>query len=135
MLFVPNSPHNRMLVHEIRSSKPLYYSRPIGYVAPLTRGAAGKAILAFLSDKQSRQACEALDEPKRRKLRLELERIRKERHCVASGEMIEGALSIAAPIFGHDAVVLGAVGIVGPELRNSAPVREKLIPELMNAVQ
>ncbi|MFM0514151.1 IclR family transcriptional regulator [Paraburkholderia sp. RL17-373-BIF-A] len=131
MLFVPNSSKERILVHESRSSQPLHYSRPSGYVAPLTKGAAGKVILAFLSDAQLEDALASISEQERkRKLRMELERVRKERICIASGEVIQGAVSVAAPIFGHDAVVMGAVAIVGPELRMNANAREMLLPVL-----
>jgi DNA-binding IclR family transcriptional regulator len=135
MLFVPNSSKERILVHESRSSQPLHYSRPSGYVAPLTKGAAGKVILAFLSDAQLEEALDSLSDQERKKLRMELERVRKERVCIASGEVIQGAVSIAAPIFGHDAVVMGAVAVVGPELRMNANAREMLLPILTDTVK
>lgn len=135
MLFVPNSSQERILVLECRSSQPLSYSRPTGYVAPLIRGAAGKVILAFLPDAQLQKSLEAVPAPDLRKLRLELERIRRERLCVASGEMIPGAISVAVPIFGHDSIVIGAVAVVGPELRMHANERQRLVPALMEAVK
>lgn len=135
MLFVPNSPHGRLLVHEIRSSKPLYYSRPIGYVAPLTVGAAGKVMLAFAAEDEIRRACDDLPEAARRKLQTDIERIRKDRYFAATGEVLSGALSIAAPIFGHDAKILGAVAVVGPEMRMNGAVRERLLPQLIQASQ
>lgn len=135
MLFVPNPPHGRMLVHEIRSSKPLYYSRPIGYVAPLTRGAAGKVMLAFASDEEVRRACETLPENERRKVHSDIQRIRKDRYFAATGEVLTGALSIAAPLFGHGEEVLGAVSVVGPENRMNGATRERLLPELIKATQ
>src|SRR5881392_1778422 len=88
MLFVPNPPHGRMLVNEIRSSKPLYYSRPIGYVAPLTSGAAGKVILAFQPDSEVRDACAQLPDNERRKLQADIERIRKDHYFAATGEVL-----------------------------------------------
>lgn len=135
MLFVPNAPHGRMLVHEIRSSKPLKYSRPIGYIAPLTRGAAGKVMLAFGSDAELRQASKELNENERRKLQTDIQHIRKDHYFVASGEVLTGAVSIAAPLFGHDVEVLGAVAVVGPEARMSSTVRERLLPQLLQATQ
>lgn len=135
MLFVPQPPHGRMLVHEIRSSKPLSYSRPVGYVAPLTIGAAGKVMLAFGSNEQMRLASESLTEAERRKLQTDIQRIRKDRYFAATGEVLAGAMSIAAPLFGHDAEVLGAVSVVGPEIRMSGSVREKILPLLVQATQ
>ena len=135
MLFVPNPPHGRMLVHEIRSSKPLYYSRPVGYIAPLTNGAAGKVMLAFGPDEHVRRVSEALPENERRKLQSDIQRIRKDRYFAASGEVLPGAVSIAAPVFGHDAEVLGAVSVVGPETRMNGAVRERVLPALVKATQ
>lgn len=133
MLFVPHPPHGRMLVNELRSSKPLNYSRPIGYIAPLTVGAAGKVMLAFGSDEQVRQASETLTESERRKLQTDIQRIRKDRYFAATGEVLAGAMSIAAPLFGHDAEVLGSVSVVGPEMRMNGTAREKLLPQLLQA--
>lgn len=135
MLFVPNPPHGRMLVHEIRSSKPLYYSRPIGYVAPLTTGAAGKVILAFGSDEDVRRALEGLPENQRRKVQSDIQRIRKDRYFAASGEVLPGALSVAAPLFGNEAEVLGAVAVVGPESRMNGAVRERLLRQLIQTTR
>lgn len=135
MLFVPNNQHGRMLVHEIRSSKPLYYSRPIGYVAPLTVGAAGKVMLAFAAEDEIRRACDDLPEAARRKLQADIERIRKDRYFAATGEVLSGAVSIAAPLFGHNAEILGAIAVVGPEMRMTGAVRDRLIPLLFKASQ
>lgn len=135
MLFVPHPPHGRMLVHEIRSSKPLNYTRPVGYVAPLTIGAAGKVMLAFGSDADVRHAMEEAPENEKRKLLLDIQRIRKDRYFAATGEVLAGALSIAAPLFGHEAEVLGAIAVVGPEMRMNGAVRERLLPQLVQATQ
>ena len=135
MLFVPHPPDGRILVHEIRSSKPLNYSRPVGYVAPLVHGAAGKVMLAFGSDDVVRRAGEALPENERRKLQADIQRIRKDRYFAASGEVLPGALSVAAPLFGHGAEVLGAVAVVGPESRMTGAVRDAVVPALIKATQ
>ncbi|MES2183449.1 MAG: IclR family transcriptional regulator [Pseudomonadota bacterium] len=133
MLFVAHGRDNRMLVHQLKSTKPLSYNREIGYLAPLTVGAAGKVMLAFGGEAQIQNAVASTPEVERRKLLSDIKLIRNERYFAATGEVLTGALSLAAPIFGYQAEVIGAISIVGPEMRMNASVRAKLIPELISA--
>ena len=107
-LFMP-SQLEATFVHRAECSQPLRYVQPIGTRIPLHAGAAGKAILAVLSDVDP----EALELRRytdstittHSRLLTELEQIREKGFATSMSERVEGAAGIAAPVVGHDGSV------------------------------
>ena len=54
---------------------------------------------------------------------------------VSKGEIIEGAVAIAAPVFDRDGSVKGSVCIFGPEVRLSDSRRDACIEQVREASQ
>lgn len=115
-----------MFTLTIESPHPLRYTLPIRQWLPLHAGASGIAILAFLPEPVQREIEEgplssATDRTlvDAESLRARLATVRAEGYAITHGERIEGAIAIAAPVFGPAGVV-GVTGISLPESRFNA---------------
>lgn len=96
----------------------------VGRRTPLHPVANGKALLAFLPERDIKRI---LAEPLQRytentitskaKLRLELERIRRQGYAQARGEIEEGLNAVAAPVFDRNGHVVAAISVSGPAYR------------------
>ena len=112
--------HQHLYVLEMPSQQVMSVSRGIGPMDHLTRGASGKVILAFMSDKDVNAVLQSAPENIDKKALLsQLERICKDGYWVARGEIFAGAVGIAAPYFDRENRVIGAVVVYGPEVRFS----------------
>jgi DNA-binding IclR family transcriptional regulator len=109
------------------SSHPLRYTLPLREWIPLHAGASGLAVLAFLPEAVrdevvaaplSSQTDRTLTDPEL--LRERLDAIRRDGYALTHGERIEGAIAIAAPVFGLFGEVIGSTGITIPEARFDA---------------
>lgn len=121
----------RVCVDEIPSKHHLRYTVEVGRAAPLHVGAAGKVLLAFL-DPTERYALlhgrrlpavgpNTITTPT--KLAAELETIRMQGYAVSSGERVNGASAVSAPIFDSSGHVMAVLSVLGPDVRLT---REKL---------
>ena len=137
-LIVPHSESERILIQELRSTQPLSLSLGVGYVAPLHRGTSGKIILAFLPEPTIHKVLLTIPSKKDREtVAATLPRIRKERTCSSSGEVLAGGASIASPVFDRSGSVVAAVTVFGPEarLRGSHQLRcKKLVRQTADAI-
>jgi DNA-binding IclR family transcriptional regulator len=116
-----------MFALTVESPHPLRYTLPEHQWLPLHAGASGLAMLAFLpAEVQNEIVHSSLSAPTNRTLidpaalLARLETIRKEGYAITHGERIEGAIAIAAPVFGPSGEVVGATGITIPEARFNA---------------
>lgn len=104
-----------------------------GSTHPLERGATGKAILAFEDEKFIHNIVMREEKPK--KLKEELEEIRKKGYVKTIGEVEQDTLAVASPIFnGHDKVI-GSLSIVGPISRFDEKATTLTIEEVVKAAQ
>ena len=105
-------------VMELKSPHVISMSRGIGPMGHLTRGAGGKAILAFMPEKDRdavlRSAAKDLD---KRALLRDLAFVQANRFWVARGEILKGAVGIGSPYFDVTGRVLGAIVVFGPRDR------------------
>jgi len=100
---------------------------PVGAVAPLHCTALGKVLLAFgpERDRESLLSKEPIESFTRRTLtdsaalRSHLATVRARQIAFDDEEFSVGVRCIAAPVFGHDGSVIGAIGISGPSPRLS----------------
>lgn len=117
-LFVATDDGRKICIEELQSRQALTFARGVGFTEALSVGASGKAILAF-TDTTS-------DEP-------EYDDVRRTGVRVSRGEIIEGAVAIAAPVFDSEGSVKGSVCIFGPEARLFDDRRDRCITRVKAA--
>ncbi|HLY30050.1 MAG TPA: IclR family transcriptional regulator [Ktedonobacterales bacterium] len=126
-------------IERVESALPVRLSYERGHVLPLHAGASAKALLAFLPEQEIEALIGAI--PKTRytentvtdpdQLRQQLARIRNQGYSITNGEVDSGVRGIAAPIFGSDNQVVGAVSIAGPSFR----LNDEALPHAIQAVR
>ena len=111
----------RVYVDQVTPNRDVKMSVSLGLPYPLHAGASSKAFLAFLSeDEQARylagglQALTSQTQVDARKLKKELEQIRKVGYAQSFGERMDGAGAVAAPVFGRDGSPAGVISVCGP---------------------
>lgn len=109
----------RVYIEEAVSRRELRFANVVGKVLPLGRGAAGKAILAYLPEEERAPALAAwkdfgLPPADLRILEDELSRIRIQGWASGVGEVIQGVAAVAAPVFEGTGRVIGAIALGGP---------------------
>ena len=123
----------------VESSLPLRYMIELNQWLPIHVGAAGLAIMAFLTPDEIASVIDrtrlsprtnlSITEPY--KLQIELEKIRKNGCASTKGQLIPGAAGLAAPIFSSSGEVLGDISLTIPEQRLAQGGEEKLLELLM----
>ncbi len=115
----------RAVIDQAESHQPLHrcYTE-IGVPIPVTLGAPGKAILAFLS---SQRRADVLSEPIRqvtratvtdpRRLERELVAVRRRGYAFSYEERTLGVHTVAAPLWDHHPAVIGSLSISAPKAR------------------
>ncbi len=110
----------RLCVAECVSRQVLAMARGVGETEHISRGASGRAMLAF-APAGSAWLNAALDGlpagMDRATLAAELAAIRSRGYALSRGEVFRGAVAIAAPLFDHSGQVAGSVALFGPEAR------------------
>jgi len=113
-----------MLAATVDSPHPIRQIRQIAEWLPITAGATGLAILAFLPEERQRAilarplpAITPQTITDRATLEQILVQVRQQGYALTHGERTPGAAGIGAPIVGPDGRVIGSVGITLPEQR------------------
>lgn len=127
--------NTRVYVREIVSKHPLKYSRGVGVTETLVRGAGGLAILAFEDAKFIADQLATVDAPTRRRLQSEIGAIRQQGFAVSEGQIMDGAMAIAAPVFNSADRVVGSVGIYGPSTRLKSEDISEISAALLGCVK
>lgn len=130
--------HQRICVREVVSPHPIRMVSGVGYLYPLTRGAAGKAILSALTRETAAGIVteEGLSARERSALLAEVDEVRRRGYATSAGEVVSGAMAIAAPIVGAGDTV-AAINVTGPQDRftaKKASAVQKLVIEACAAV-
>jgi DNA-binding IclR family transcriptional regulator len=113
----------------------------LGQSVPLHAGASSKAFLAFLPADEQReyvdtQPLDALSSQTitgKRKLRRELDAVVAAGYARSRAERLDGAASVAAPVFGHDGLPAAVVSVCGPLERFTEAEAEAVTPLLLAA--
>lgn len=132
---------DRVCVERLESPQNVRIVARLGMRLPLYAGSAGKVILAYLpADRQEQILGPATLQPFTRHtitdpaaLRIELAKIRDLGYAFSHGEWIEDASGVAAPIFGPDREVTGALTISGPTQRFTSEVIARYGREVVSA--
>jgi DNA-binding IclR family transcriptional regulator len=110
--------HQCFSVLELPGRHVLSMARGIGPMGHLGRGASGKAILAFMSEKDIEAVLRTLPKGVHKDaVMADLEAIRRDGFGVTRGEILDGGVGVAAPHFDNANRVAGSIIVSGPELR------------------
>ena len=78
---------------------------------------AKNLVSAFENEIEQKKLVRKISKSKQKKYLQELATIRKDGFATSENELIEGATSIAAPVWDISATILGTVGVYGPANR------------------
>lgn len=121
----------------VESDLPVRVAHRVGSSRPLYCTAAGRVQLAFMEPQKQTDLLSAsemkgftdstITDPVT--LRTELGRVAQQGFAIEDQEHDTGVMEIAAPVFDSNGVIIGALSIVGPEMRISgARLEKELIP-------
>ena len=114
------SGNERICIEAIDTPSPLMTIAHPGDHVPLLYGAAGRILMAFMSDKEraavlkTSPGANALD---RAVLEKELARFRRQGYALTRGQRIPGITAIAVPIFDSNGLVRNNLLLTGPSVR------------------
>jgi len=109
-------------LHQVETEAPLRVTLPPGEMSPLYAGAPGRALLAFappevLDEVLAQDLVRITDRtPTETELRASLGAIVMTGIATSEGELIDGSIGMAAPLFREDGIV-GAIAVLGPAFR------------------
>lgn len=120
----------RIYIDQIESEHEVRWRVELGKRFPLWLGAPGKAMLAYMDEKEIETVIENLGDSGTHiyvsgqvvdidKLRKELTEIKRQGYAISSSERLVAVAAVAAPIFGRDRQVMGAISLGGPMPRFS----------------
>lgn len=133
-LFVPGALGRKLCVREFASRQPLTFTRGAGFTETMTTGSSGRVMLAYMApDDLAAAMGDGDDRAARAALFVELDAVRRDGYSVSSGEILAGAIAIAAPIFDSAGGIAGAISVFGPEARLDGARRETCIARLRRA--
>ena len=128
-------------IDKVEPSRTVRIPTAIGHKYPAHVGAAGKALISALSEKElddllrkrglPRFTNKTITDPQA--FKHELETIRRRGYAVSHEEYEEGLSAVGTVIRGHSGNVVAAISIVGPTFRLSAHTTIKLAGQLMKA--
>jgi len=127
-------------LHQIECDKALRVSLEPGAMTPLYAGAPARVLLAFappdvLEEVLAQDLARVTDlTPTEDELRAGLGGIVMTGMASSEGELIEGSVALAAPLFREDGIV-GAIGLLGPAFRCDGAWRARAGKLLLEAVR
>jgi DNA-binding IclR family transcriptional regulator len=133
-------PDGRVYLDQVESPREIKMTVEVGRRFPLYAGSSSTCMLAFLSQEEQEAVLAADLAPltsrtvtSADRLRRRLTEVRRKGYARSDGERQEGAASMAAPVFGFDGSVVGAISVCGPADRIDAEARERWVPLLREA--
>jgi DNA-binding IclR family transcriptional regulator len=133
--------NERVCIERLESPQTVRMVARVGERMPLYAGASGKVLLAFLRPEQRDAILQDVQLQRLTSktivnvdaLREEIALIKKRGYAVSQGERVEGASSVAAPIFDENSRVLAAINISGPTTRFTKQKLQKYATLLLGA--
>ena len=119
--------YRRLCADRIESTHSLRQVLAVGSTLPLTRGAGGKALLAFQPEKTRKTALKA--DPA--VTEIELAAIRAAGYAISSNESTQGTTGIGVPIFNAEGDIAGVLNLSGPIARMTPDIITKGVSVLM----
>jgi IclR family transcriptional regulator, acetate operon repressor len=133
-------PGGRVYLDQVESVKEIKMTVEVGRRFPLHAGSSSTCILAFLPTAQQEEVLagrldaltpRTIVDPSR--LRDRLDEVLRTGVAQSDGERQAGAGSVAAPVFGVDGSVQGAISVCGPADRVGPATRQRFMPLLVDA--
>jgi DNA-binding IclR family transcriptional regulator len=127
----------RVAIERLDSSHEMRFVVDLGKPLPLTIGAAGKVLLAFLPDEEIRRQLRTASPTLAARLRQELPEIRRRGFATSQGERIPGSGSVSAPIRDHGGRPVASVSILAPATRFTDEVTaayQRMVVETVDAI-
>ncbi len=133
-------PGARVYLDQVVSKNEIAMTVEVGRRFPLHAGSSSTSMLAFLppaaqdavvAGELERLTDLTLADPDA--LRERLAQVRRDGHAHSDGERQRGAGSVAAPVFGVDGAVVGAISVCGPVDRVDDSARSRFVPLLLEA--
>ena len=127
-------------LHQVESERLLRVTLELGAPMPLHAGALGRTLLAFAPAEVVAEVFAGdltpvtARSPDEAELREGLGHVVTTGLAESEGEIVEGSVAIAAPIFRADGIV-GAIGLIGPETRCDAAWRVRTRRRLPEAAR
>ncbi len=133
----------RMVLAREEGTHGIRFAVTEGQRMPLHAGAGGKILLAFgekklLDQTLAKQELIAITErtiTDKAQLIRTLASVREKGYAISQGERIRDSRAIAVPVFGHDGLLVGALGIGGPESRLQGERLQKSLDLLIDAAR
>lgn len=131
---------SRIYLDQYESPQEIKMKVELGRPYPLYAGASSRAILAFLPEATQESIIAAGLTPltpatigSADELRRRLAETRARGYATSRGERQDGAGSVAAPVFGLDGEVAGAISVCGPVSRFDAASVKRFVPLVLRA--
>jgi len=136
--------NERICIDNMESSQNLKGFMPIGSRSPLYAGASSKCLLAFSGREFIETYLQGVKpaaitkntqiDPK--KIKVELETIRKQGYAASLGERNPGLGSLSAPILDYRGTLLASISLAIPEIRyQDQKLRKKYVRELLQVAK
>ena len=129
-------------IDKVEGESAIKMSSQVGKSAYMYCTGVGKAILAFMSEKDidniiqntdfNQFTCNTITDPD--KLRDELKEIRKREYCIDNEELEVGLRCVAAPIINYNGYPVGSISVAGPTSRMSDEKLQSIAKDLKHIV-
>ncbi|MGL3149021.1 IclR family transcriptional regulator [Microbacterium sp. A82] len=137
--------HRRIYIGQVESSQLVRISVQVGSALPLTIGASGAAILAFLPDNEVESTVRAslesadLDDGERKSARerlyARLQEVKEQGYARSEGERIADATSFAAPVRNRFGEVIGCISVAALASRLTSQREKELAQATMSTAE
>jgi DNA-binding IclR family transcriptional regulator len=133
--------YERACVAQVESSTELKWVAQIGKHFPLTAGAPGKALIAFLPADERRQILDVVPLARlapdsitgRARFERALRQVQRQGYATASNENVPGSAACAAPVYDARGRVIGALTVAGAADRLTRKRLREISPLLRRA--
>jgi len=140
VLLTRRSADQIVCLERVESPSPLRISYEPGHVLPLHAGASAMVLLAWCEPAELRSLLAGRRLPRftaatvtdPRRIRQRLEQIRSLGYAESVGEVDEGVVGLAAPVFGPEGTVVAGLSVVGPAARLTERRRDATVTELLH---
>jgi DNA-binding IclR family transcriptional regulator len=131
----------RVVLMAMEASHELRVVPSLNSVVPVYSGASGKVLMAYLErdkldsiiEKTDLRPLNAFDVIDRDSFLTNLSQVRRDGYAISIGDVTQGAVAVAAPVFNADGTVLAVVSLRGPESRLTEDRVKKLTPLVIEA--
>jgi DNA-binding IclR family transcriptional regulator len=131
---------HRVCIEKVESSQDVRHFVDLGRPLPLFAGASGKVLLAYLDPpaveavlREQVRSLTARTVTDRERIRADLARIRQRGYAVSTGERVDGASAVSAPVRNAHGVVVAGLTVSGPSYRFTPGRVRMLIPMVLEA--